>query len=97
MNPSGLCLCGCGGKTKLSDRNSTVRGWVKGQPRDYILGHTSRLESYRFLLNLGLRNRRQTLLKRRRRTQKQGPYKAGRTVKAQASARKIEQAMKGKL
>jgi hypothetical protein len=37
----------------------------------------------------------ETMQQRRKRTQKQGPYKAGRTLKAQAVARKIEQAMKG--
>jgi hypothetical protein len=39
MNPTGLCKCGCGMKTKIAGWNETRRGYVKGQPKDYIYGH----------------------------------------------------------
>lgn len=41
-NPSGLCLCGCGEKTPLAPRTSREKGWVRGQPIRYILGHALR-------------------------------------------------------
>lgn len=41
-NLSGLCLCGCGQKTRLAAQNSAERGWVKGEPVSYIRGHAPR-------------------------------------------------------
>lgn len=38
----GLCRCGCGYPTSLSDRNDSSKGLVKGQPRRYIHGHQAR-------------------------------------------------------
>jgi hypothetical protein len=40
--PHGLCRCGCGQSTPLADRTSTERGWIKGQPINYIHGHNPR-------------------------------------------------------
>ena len=37
--PYGYCHCGCGEKTRLSPRNHTKRGYVKGEPYKYIAGH----------------------------------------------------------
>lgn len=37
--PYGYCQCGCGQKTTVSKRNSTIHGRVKGQPMRYISGH----------------------------------------------------------
>lgn len=31
--PYGYCHCGCGQKTRISDKNITRLGWVKGQPK----------------------------------------------------------------
>lgn len=39
---SGLCQCGCGQPTRIADRNNTVRGYVKGQPRPFLRGHRAR-------------------------------------------------------
>lgn len=36
---TGLCECGCGQQTTISDVNFRSRGWVKGQPRRFIVGH----------------------------------------------------------
>jgi hypothetical protein len=41
-NPSGLCQCGCGGKTSLARQNHTERGWIKGTHVQFIAGHTGR-------------------------------------------------------
>lgn len=41
-NPSGICLCGCGQATKHSDRTDPARGLVKGEPYDYVRGHSQR-------------------------------------------------------
>ena len=41
-NPSGLCMCGCGGKTSLYRDSWKRAGWVKGEPRMYLVGHESR-------------------------------------------------------
>ena len=42
-NPSGLCMCGCGGQTKLSENNDLRYGIVKGAYQRYIAGHRSRV------------------------------------------------------
>lgn len=44
-NPTGLCECGCGQKTRLAPKNSTERGWVKGQPLRFISGHHNKVQA----------------------------------------------------
>lgn len=39
MIAHGLCHCGCGKPTKLATMSSLSRGWVRGQPLRYIVGH----------------------------------------------------------
>jgi hypothetical protein len=41
-NPSGLCMCGCGERTRIASRNHAGHGHVKGQPLLYIKGHQAR-------------------------------------------------------
>lgn len=38
-NPSGLCMCGCGGKTAIAKSNDPRYGIVKGFPIKYVYGH----------------------------------------------------------
>lgn len=38
-NPSGLCMCGCGQKTRTSPQSHTERGWAKGHPVQHVPGH----------------------------------------------------------
>lgn len=38
-NPSGLCMCGCGRKTKIFPKNDAFKGYRKGHHRRYIHGH----------------------------------------------------------
>lgn len=38
----GVCQCGCGAKTKLASRNRRDRGWIKGEPLRWVLGHSTR-------------------------------------------------------
>lgn len=99
MNPSGLCLCGCGLPTTLARQSDTKRGWVKGEPTDYVHGHHARMPEYKQRQREESRERmedRQMMRSamQRRTTQKLGPYKAGRTVMAQKAVGKIEAAMK---
>ncbi len=35
----GYCRCGCGRKTTIAPHNDAKRGYVKGQPRTWIVGH----------------------------------------------------------
>lgn len=35
----GLCRCGCGGKTKISEYTNTARKVTKGKPLPYLHGH----------------------------------------------------------
>lgn len=42
VNPSGLCMCGCGGKTTISPNTVERLGYVKGEPRRYLPGHHNR-------------------------------------------------------
>ncbi len=44
VNFSGLCLCGCGGRTPIATADDKKRkGCVKGYPRRFIAGHNGRL------------------------------------------------------
>jgi len=38
----GYCQCGCGGTTRIATRNNKIKGWIKGQHINYILGHNSK-------------------------------------------------------
>jgi len=40
--PYGYCHCGCGEKTKFNTQSDPRRGFVKGEPRRYVNGHTLR-------------------------------------------------------
>jgi hypothetical protein len=44
---TGLCECGCGGKTNLALCTDPLRGWVKGQPFRFLRGHAARAYSTR--------------------------------------------------
>ena len=37
----GCCECGCGQRTTICERTHTKYGWVKGNPRRFILGHST--------------------------------------------------------
>jgi hypothetical protein len=39
MNPSGLCECGCGQLTPLAKKDSTERGYRRGQHLRFVPGH----------------------------------------------------------
>ncbi len=36
----GLCQCGCGQMTKIAPQDHNVLGWIKGQPINFIKGHS---------------------------------------------------------
>lgn len=38
----GLCLCGCGQKTRISHVNDKSKGWIKGEPLAFLKGHNFR-------------------------------------------------------
>jgi hypothetical protein len=40
----GYCHCGCGQKTTLAEQTRKARGWIKGEPKPYILGHAQKLK-----------------------------------------------------
>lgn len=42
-NPSGLCECGCGGRTELARQSDSRRGFVKDRPMRFIQGHSGGL------------------------------------------------------
>ena len=50
-NPAGLCKCGCGQKTKISNYDNPQRGHIKGEPRNYIMGHNRRLSPIEYIVN----------------------------------------------
>lgn len=39
-NPSGLCMCGCGQPAPIATYTARREGWVKGQPKRFICGHS---------------------------------------------------------
>lgn len=38
----GFCKCGCGQKTAICQRNCSAKGYIKGEPFDYIFGHSQK-------------------------------------------------------
>jgi hypothetical protein len=40
--PYGYCHCGCGQKTKISDKTCNAWGHVQGEPRKWLQGHATR-------------------------------------------------------
>ncbi len=47
--PYGYCHCGCGQKTRISAKNHTKKGYVKGEPYPFIVGHADKLRARRTL------------------------------------------------
>jgi hypothetical protein len=43
MPSTGLCACGCGGKTAIAAKSNAALGRVKGRPMRFIAGHNARL------------------------------------------------------
>lgn len=41
----GLCACGCGQTTKLAPSTDSRRGWVKGAPMKFLLGHVGKMKA----------------------------------------------------
>jgi hypothetical protein len=37
-----LCACGCGQTAPIAHQTDSLRGYVKGEPRKYVLGHHTR-------------------------------------------------------
>ena len=40
--PLGDCACGCGLKTTIAPQTDTAKGYIKGTPRKFIVGHKGR-------------------------------------------------------
>jgi len=50
-NPSGLCMCGCGKRTKLAAQTINRWGHVRGHPVKFIQGHHKRRSSPDFIVD----------------------------------------------
>lgn len=50
-NPSGLCMCGCGGITPIAKRGHTKGGTVAGEHVKYIRGHTRKSAHPEYIVN----------------------------------------------
>ena len=48
--PYGLCLCGCGAKTVIAPQSHRQKGWLRGEPQPWLMGHQLRKSSSRYLL-----------------------------------------------
>lgn len=47
---SRLCECGCGQATRLARQSSTSKGWVRGQPLRFAVGHNARMKELKPVL-----------------------------------------------
>jgi len=43
VNVGGLCLCGCGQRTKLAKQTDSAKGFIRGLPVSFVKGHRARL------------------------------------------------------
>lgn len=50
-NPSGLCMCGCGGAAPIAKQTHTRDGHVKGEPVCYIKSHHHRKSPVDYIVN----------------------------------------------
>lgn len=41
--PYGFCWCGCGEKTAIAPSSTAIYGWVRDEPRRFVIGHRARL------------------------------------------------------
>lgn len=48
---TGLCQCGCGKPAPISPKTDTSRGYFKGQPMSYILGHHLRKSAVDYIVD----------------------------------------------
>lgn len=53
MIPRGLCQCGCGARTTIATKNNTRDGYVKGEPRRYLDGHSNRKSDRFRIVDMG--------------------------------------------
>lgn len=52
MKPKyGECHCGCGEKTNIATRCDTRKGWVKGEPKRFIIGHHRRKSPIEYIID----------------------------------------------
>lgn len=42
QSEGGMCKCGCGQRTRISDKTDRAKGFVRGQPLRFIFGHSAR-------------------------------------------------------
>lgn len=49
VNAKGLCECGCGQRTTIAEQSCTRNGYVKGEPRRFIIGHHTRKSPVEFI------------------------------------------------
>lgn len=63
-----LCECGCGQETRLAPQTDSAKGWVKGMPKRFLLGHQGRIQWAKSSVKgyrMAAGRRRQTLHRRR--------------------------------
>ena len=51
-----VCECGCGKPAPLAAKNDAAKGWVRGQPIRFVLGHGRGFQSSRPLMTHGMTN-----------------------------------------
>lgn len=51
LNPSGICMCGCGGRANLASVSNAKRGDVAGEPYRYIRQHQRRLSAVEYTVD----------------------------------------------
>lgn len=50
---NGLCHCGCGRLAPIAARTDTRAGWIKGEPKRYIVGHSGKRRAIPFWDRVG--------------------------------------------
>jgi hypothetical protein len=46
MRADGLCECGCGNPAPIAKATTRSRGWIKGKPMRFILGHVANVQTH---------------------------------------------------
>jgi hypothetical protein len=49
--PYGLCHCGCGAKAPIAKVTKKDAGWVKGEPKRYLVGHNTRNSPVEYIVD----------------------------------------------
>ena len=82
-------MCGCGGKTSLYRDNWKRAGWVRGEPKRYLVGHEAKTAKGIARAKQIIPKAQHVIATMRKNRRRLGPAKAGNTNMVKAFLRTV--------